>query len=227
MILVIGCSSFIGFEFLKNLKTSENIIGTYNKNKPQIKKKNLKLIKLDISSQNSIINFCKSYLNQKEKITYINFATIKNDSLIFNINNKKLNNELDLNIKGNFLLVQLILKSMIIKKWGRFIHVSSRGAELTDKGTLSYSISKNSLLTLSKVLAKEYGKYNITSNVISLGTFENGLSKYLKNKKIESLLDDIPLKKFIDTKEINLAFNYIKKSNFLNGAKIVIDGGAY
>ena len=157
----------------------------------------------------------------------INFATVKNNQLFYLIDRSDFEKEVSLNINGNFYLIQLILKKMIKKNWGRFIHISSRGAEITDKGTLTYSIAKNSILSMSSVLAKEYGKFNITSNVISLGTFEIGLVKGLSKDKIKNLLNTIPLKKFIDIKEINYAVEYLQKSKFVNGAKIIIDGGAY
>ena len=75
---------------------------------------------------------------------------------------------------------------MINKNWGRIIHVSSIRVA---SGTLSYSTTKHGLIGMSKVLAKEYAKFNITSNVISLGYFDTKMWKSLKSNIKKDLLE--------------------------------------
>ena len=130
---------------------------------------------------------------------------------------------MDVNLKGNFLLTKELLNTMIRQKWGRIIHVVSSG--LGDVGTLTYSTSKFALLGMSQVLAREYAKFGITSNVLQLGYFRTGMwNKLTDDKKIE-LLNEIPNKELGDVRDIVSAIDFIIRTNYLNGSVIALDGG--
>ena len=81
------------------------------------------------------------------------------------------------------------------------------------------------LVGLSRVISKEYSKFNITSNVISLGTFDTGLFHNLSEKKRKEILEMIPSKSTGDIDNIVNAIDFIIKSDYVNGSIINIDGG--
>ena len=112
---------------------------------------------------------------------------------------------------------------MVKQKWGRIIHLSSIRVA---SGTLSYSTTKHGLLGMSKVLAKEYAKFNITSNCLILGAFNTGMFKGLKEKVKKEMINQIPSRKLGDIESIANAIKFIVNSPFVNGASIQIDGGA-
>ena len=62
---------------------------------------------------------------------------------------------------------------MIKKKFGRIISFSSMSVELNQEGTSLYSSSKSALIQYSKILAKEIGKVNVTSNIIGLSVYDS------------------------------------------------------
>ena len=114
---------------------------------------------------------------------------------------------------------------MIKESWGRIIHFSSIAGNRGAIGTLAYSASKSGILGMSKVLAKEYGKFGITSNVITPGYIDTGLIQLLTEEGKEEALKTIPLGKFGDPSNIVNAIEFIIKSDYVNGISIDIDGG--
>jgi len=129
------------------------------------------------------------------------------------------------NLKGNFLLTQALLSKMIQERWGRIIHISSRGAVDGDTGTIAYSASKMGLIGMSNVLAKEYARFNITSNILILGHFEVGLYNQLNEGMQKKLLQQVPSKTLGKSIDIFNAIEFLIKSQYVNGASINIDGG--
>ena len=87
------------------------------------------------------------------------------------------------------------------------------------------SSSKSSLLGYSNSLAKEYGRFNITSNVISLGYFNSPMWNRLSDKKKQKLLSEVPIKSTGNIQNIIKTIKFIKDTEYLNGSNIKLDGG--
>ena len=229
MIILIGASSGIGRELIRELIKIDDVLATYNKKKIiiKIKSKNKKLLikKLDISSEKNIKNFIKKNLKILKNITLINLATISVDKLIYNLNFNDIKKTFLINSFSNILFTKYLINKMIKDNYGRFIFFNSTRASRGDIGISLYSTSKSILKPLSKCIAKELGRFNITSNVISLGYFDspllNNIDKKIKNK----LLEQIPSKKIGKVRNISNMIKTIIKSDYVNAGEIKIDGG--
>jgi len=113
---------------------------------------------------------------------------------------------------------------MINEKWGRIIHLSSIAGVRGMQGTLAYSTAKTGLQGMSRVLAREYARFNITSNVLVLGYFNIGLIETLSEKVKKSIINEIPSKKLGHPRNIVNAIEYLIKSEYTNGSVVNIDG---
>jgi NAD(P)-dependent dehydrogenase (short-subunit alcohol dehydrogenase family) len=129
------------------------------------------------------------------------------------------------NLKGNFIVTQALLPYMMEDFWGRVVHISSQGAMDGDIGTVAYSVSKTGLIGMSRVIAKEYARFQVTSNVLSLGGFEMGMFLQLSDKSKDNLRDKVPSKRLGNPSNIVNAINFLIKSEYVNGSTINIDGG--
>jgi len=227
MIIILGGSSSIGSNLLSELAKTDTIICFYNKNKPHLKKKNIEYLKLNFESLNfeDLIKnkFFKKIKNQK--ITLINFASVKIDKLSLFVNDDELAKTFNINFFSFFKIIKFLLPKMIEKRWGRVISVSSTGGMRGDKGTFLYTSSKHASLGMIKSMSKEYGKFNITFNTINLGNFNYGLFKKLSTSKKKKILSSIPSKKTGDIDNILNAVKLIIKSNYVNNSEISVDGG--
>tara|TARA_X000001036_G_scaffold412495_1_gene426048 strand:- start:68 stop:760 length:693 start_codon:yes stop_codon:yes gene_type:complete len=229
MILLIGASSGIGQELIKELIKFDDIVATYHKKKINIKLKlkNKKLFikKLDISSEKSIKNFVTKNSKILKKITFINLATISVDKLIYNLNFNDIKKAFMINSFSNILFTKHLINKMIKDNYGRFIFFNSTRATRGDIGISLYSTSKSILKPLSKCIAKELGRFNITSNVISLGYFNSPLLNNIDNKIKDKLIKQIPSKKIGKVKNISNMIKTIIKSDYINAGEIKVDGG--
>ena len=77
---------------------------------------------------------------------------------------------------------------MIAQNWGRIINVSSYLADNGAIGASAYSSSKSALIGLTKSLSKEYGRFNINSNIMELGYFDGGLADTLSHQIKNNIL---------------------------------------
>ncbi len=227
MIIITGASGGIGASIVDKLSKLDIIIAVYNSSKPNAKNSNnVEWIKSDLSSMSGVkkvINEISKYNDQK--ISLLNLSATKNDSLLVAHDLNLWDETIRLNLTSPFYFAKLLIPLMIKNKWGRLMFVTSTGGMRGDIGTASYSASKMGLIGLSRVISKEYSKFNITSNVISLGTFDTGLFHDLTKQKRKEITDSIPSKKPGDIKNIINSVDFIINSDYVNGSIINIDGG--
>ena len=172
-----------------------------------------------------IFTLATGFGGNNENISFLNMSTKKIDSLLVKHDLDLWDESISINLNSPFYFAKLLIPLMINNKWGRFMFVTSTGGMRGDIGTVSYSASKVGLLGLSRVICKEYSKFNITSNVISLGTFDTGLFHNLSEKKRKEILETIPSKSTGNIDNIVNAVDFIVKSDYVNGSIINIDGG--
>lgn len=222
--LVIGYSSNLAQDAVTDYANENTIYGTYNKNKPNIEVDNIYLSQLDLQSEDNIKKFIDSIKDNLSEIVVVNFAAYKNDNLVVNQEIDSWRKAFDINVSSNFLLSKHLLPLMIQNKWGRFIHISSERGIRGSKGSTAYSSSKSALYGFSRSLAKEYARFGITSNVISLGYFDSGLYRKLDKKMQKQFVEGVPSKKLGSAEDIHHAINFLVSSEYTTGSVITIDG---
>lgn len=224
MIILTGASGGIGEEMLNDLTKFDDVIGIYNNSIPQSQgSSRVSLQKLNLSNESDIHLFIEQNKSVLKNISVLHAAGSSEDSLAINHRLDAWNEVVDVNLTANFLLNKALLPLMVKQKWGRVIHFSSIRVS---SGTISYSTTKHGLLGMSQVLAKEYAKFNITSNTLILGAFNTGMFQHLNTRIKKEMIDAIPSKNLGEVKNIINAVKFIIDSPFLNGASIKIDGGA-
>ena len=173
MIIVTGASGGLGSIIVDKLSKFERVIAVYNSSSSIEKNSNnIKWIKSDlrsISGVEKVVREVSKYNN--EKIALLNMSTKKIDSLLIKHDLDLWDESISINLNSPFYFAKLLIPLMINNKWGRFMFVTSTGGMRGDIGTVSYSTSKTGLIGLSRVISKEYSKFNITSNCLSPGAF--------------------------------------------------------
>ena len=229
MFLIIGASSDVGNEIVKDLIKYDDVILTYrNKNNlKKIKANKYKIFyeKLDLTDYQNIDKFLKKYSKLLKNIKFINLATAKSDKIIINLNTIDIQNVFKVNVLSNIYLCKKLLPLMIQQKFGRFIFFTSKRASRGDVGISLYSSSKEAISGFSKCLAKEYFDYNITSNCIKLGYFKTKLFEKIPKKIKSKLISQIPNNKLGNLRNINNVIHTIVDSEYINGSTIDVDGG--
>jgi 3-oxoacyl-[acyl-carrier protein] reductase len=128
-------------------------------------------------------------------------------------------------LTGAFLMSRALLKVMMKEKWGRIINVSSVVAQSGAPGTAAYAAAKAGLLGLTATLAKEYARFNITVNCLTLGYFSEGLIHTIPDSAKQALLGRIPLRRLGAHADVAGAVRYLMGAAYTTGARLDVTGG--
>ncbi|MEM3441755.1 MAG: SDR family oxidoreductase, partial [Candidatus Bathyarchaeia archaeon] len=136
----------------------------------------------------------------------------------------------DINVKGTMLACKEFGKTMIEKRKGKIINISSvRGIRATKwAGNLGYCTTKSAVDMLTKALAAEWAQYNVTVNAIAPAWVDTGFSPSLRDPaKLKTALESIPMGRIASPNEIVgvCVFLASPASDFITGQKIYVDGG--
>ena len=160
-----------------------------------------------------------------ERLTVVNFAARKIDKLFVDVTPADIDESLHINVRLNFSILPPLIRRMMSAKWGRVVLIASAGATRGDVGISLYSTTKATLASLARSLAKEYGRFGITANVLSLGHYELGMFAALPAGIRNSLKNQIPSGQLGRGEDIAEGIRFLIRSRYVNGSVIPIDGG--
>jgi len=136
---------------------------------------------------------------------------------------------MNVNVKGPFELSKKVYALMKEKKSGSIINISSVGGLRPEHGLGIYSMSKAALISLTKVMAKEWGGDNIRANVICPGLIKTKFSEALWNndKIMHTMMKMLPIKRVGTPEEIAALALYLAadESAYCTGSVFTADGG--
>lgn len=133
---------------------------------------------------------------------------------------------LNVNLKSYFLCSQAVVPRMIEAKYGRIINISSR-SWLGNAGQANYSAAKGGIVSLTRTMALELGKFNITSNCIAPGVIDTPLIRGLRADVQERLAKMQPTSRFGTPEEIAYAALFFAGDEawYMTGQVLHVCGG--
>lgn len=140
------------------------------------------------------------------------------------------NQILHVNLTGTFVCSRAVAKSMVSRRRGKIINISSFAANLPAAGFAAYSASKAGIEGLSKTMAGELGQYGISVLYIRPGVIETEITKsYHQGEHGKWMLKPIPLQRFGKPSDIGdlVVFLASEAASYINGGPIPIDGGKF
>jgi NAD(P)-dependent dehydrogenase (short-subunit alcohol dehydrogenase family) len=137
---------------------------------------------------------------------------------------------LDLNVKSYFFASQYYIKHVIGRNApGVIVNTASINAEYIVDGCVSYCVSKSGVVTLTKCLAKEFGKQGIRVNAVGPGSFPSDMNKdvYTDPANMKALEDKLPLGRQGSQDEIADAVLFLAsdRASYITGHTLYVDGG--
>jgi 3-oxoacyl-[acyl-carrier protein] reductase len=226
VIIVTGASSALGRPLLESLADVDTVVGTYNRNKPELApSSSIQLYQVDVADEESVRRFADALGQTAKRITLVNLAGISSSRLAVELDLAEWNRVVGVSLTGSFLMSQAFLRPMIRERWGRIINISSVVAEEGVIGTTAYAAAKAGLDGLTRTLAKEYARYGILVNTLALGYFDGGMTQTLPEEKRKATLAKIPLRRFGEASELAEAIRYLMRASYVTGTKLRIDGG--
>lgn len=166
-----GLGSVVVRYFLEN---GAHVFAVYRKDKKfklvfkdLLKNKNLTGIKADITDEKDVQKIFKIVKKNGGVDFLINCAGgYYEGEMIFELEEEKFDEMLDVNLRSAFLCSKWALRDMIPKRYGRIVNISAMLALKPSPGKGAYIVSKAGLISLTEVIAEEVKDFNITCNVI-------------------------------------------------------------
>lgn len=133
------------------------------------------------------------------------------------------------NVRGPLELAKLAFPSMEKRGGGSIINIASVGGVHPEPMLGLYSVSKAALISLTKVMAAEWGPANVRANVVCPGLIKTKFSEALWNNEeiVNRFLEKLPLKRIAEPEELGplAAFLASDASSYCTGAVFTADGG--
>ncbi len=232
-ILLTGATGGIG-EAICNLLGKSYEIFVLGRNKSKVDKlcEKYRFIKggfiCDLSKEGQINDVINEILEKPIDIDIlINNAGVTNDALFLRMDFEKWKSVIDTNLSSNFLLSNALSKSMIKKKWGRIVNITSVVGHTGNFGQANYSASKAGIVGMSKSIAMELAKRNITVNCISPGFIDTSMTSVLSDQQRQLLIEKIPMSRIGTPMDVACCVEFLvsEKSKYVTGQTLHVNGG--
>ena len=195
----------------------------------RIGRKNLS-IAADISNPKEIRRLIRDVLNEFDRIDIlVNNAGIVDNNPATEVTEEQWDKTLNVNLKGLFFLSQAVGRHMIKERRGKIINIASQAGVVALDNHAAYSASKAGIISITKTLALEWGKFNINVNAIAPTVILTPLGRkaWADPQARSEMLKNIPLGRFGEPSEVASIALFLasEASNLITGSTIMADGG--
>ena len=185
-------------------------------------------VQFDVSQFNVVQETIKNLEKEHGNIEIlVNNAGISKDNLFVKFKEEEWDATIDTNLKGAFNCTRALAMSMMRKRAGKIIHISSVVGLAGSAGQAAYAASKAGLFGLTKSLALELASRNIQVNAVAPGYITTEMTGALGQELVNRVLAKIPAEKLGDPVEIAKAVVFLASpaASYITGQTLAVDGG--
>lgn len=227
-----GIGKAIAIEFAKagyhvaiNCNTNESLLMEV---KEQIETYNVRCVAYvgNIGEESHAMNFCNLALQEFGGIDIlVNNAGISHIGLLSDMTLEQWNTIVTSNLTSVFLCSKYVIPTMVHRKSGRIINISSVWGIAGASCEVAYSATKGGINSFTKALAKELAPSNIQVNAVACGAIDTQMNQFLTQEDREDLMNEIPSGRFGQTQEVaQFVYSIATGSTYLTGQIIPFDG---
>ena len=234
-ILITGATGGIGNSIVKKFVSLEGDVlatGTNSEKLEELRSNypNISVLKFDISEHERIEEFVENVNSQLKGIdVIINNAGITRDNLSLRMKSEEWQKVIDTNLTSTFYICKHGIKKMLKNKYGRIVNVTSIVGHTGNLGQSNYSASKAGMIAMSKSLAIEYAKKNITINCVSPGFIQSKMTENIVESIKAALTSKIPMSRLGTGEDVSNAVAFLSSdsASYITGETIHVNGGMY
>lgn len=194
----------------------------------------------ELGSTGEILKFDVGYAEETQKVlgdwqeknpdsvveVIVNNAGITRDGLFMWMKHEDWNNVVNTSLNGFFNVTNFFIQKLLRNKYGRIINMVSVSGVKGTAGQTNYSAAKAAVIGATKALAQEIAKRNITVNAVAPGFIKTDMTQDFNEDELKAM---IPANRFGEAEEVAdlVAFLASKKSSYITGEVININGGIY
>lgn len=157
----------------------------------------------------------------------VNNAGLTRDMLSMAIKDENWQQVLDVNLTASFYIIRAALKTMTRARWGRIINITSIVGVTGNAGQANYAASKAGMIGMTKSIAQEVAKRNITLNCVAPGFIATAMTDKLNDSQKESIMQMIPAGRMGTPDDIAAAVLYLasEEASYVTGQTLHVNGG--
>jgi 3-oxoacyl-[acyl-carrier protein] reductase len=157
----------------------------------------------------------------------VNNAGITRDNLLIRMTDEEFDSVLQVNLRAAFVGMRAAARSMMRNKFGRIINISSVAGVMGNAGQTNYSASKAGLIGMTKTIARELAKKNVTANCVAPGFIDTEMSRKLPEPVIEAAKQLIPMRRTGNVEDVAKAVAFLAsdEAGYITGQVLCVDGG--
>jgi len=183
---------------------------------------------VDITQTDKLTQVLEELADQNGGIgVLVNNAGITRDKLMIQMDDDDFDRVINVNLRAAFVPTRVAARSMIRNKFGRLVHIASVAGVMGQAGSTNYAASKAGLIGMSKSIAREVGKKNVTSNCIAPGFIMTDMTAVLHEQVKEAAMNVIPMRKFGTPEDVARAVAFLAsdQAGYITGQVLCVDGG--
>lgn len=224
-VIITGGSGGIGLAAARLFASEGAQVTVWDKFLPGDMPAGMEFLEVDVSQYETVEN-AAAKLESADIL--INNAGILRDATLQKMTPQQWQDVIDVNLTGVFNCTKAISPLMIQQSWGRIINTASVVALYGNYGQSNYVAAKSGVVGLTKVWARELGKFGITVNAVAPGFIDTGMIAGMPDRVMEKLLDRSALKRIGSPEDVAKAYAFLASDDaaFITGTVLSVDGGA-
>jgi 3-oxoacyl-[acyl-carrier protein] reductase len=157
----------------------------------------------------------------------VNNAGIRKDAVLAMMKESDWHDVLDVNLSGVFYMCKFAVMSLMRKRYGRIISITSPSGKYGFEGQANYAASKAGLVALTRSLSKEVARRGITVNCVSPGFIATELIQDLPQELRDTYVSQVPFKRFGKPEEVAACVLFLasKEASYVSGSTLEVTGG--
>lgn len=183
---------------------------------------------LDICDSSACAVFVENVVNRTERIDLlVNNAGVIRDNALGMLEDEDVRNVLETNVSGVFNMTRAVAPYLISQRRGKIINISSVSGEKGGRGQTNYAASKGAINAFTRSLAVELAPRGITVNAVAPGVIETDMSREVRQRASDQVLERILLRRFGRPDEVAHAVWFLASrfADYITGEILHVDGG--